>query len=157
HVLEDGHFAGAELVGQLLHGRRVTMQMPVIANGHEYVGLTGSKIHNASLKKRRRATEPSQPRGPEYVRSMFKQNITLTLPLRQGFLQKKEGGPRFSTPILHLYVAAACKPNSVSVSTTRHCKGVNPWNPRRFRRRRSFLWGARCRASQATYPRIGRP
>jgi len=34
-VLEDRHFAGAELVGELLHGRRVAVDVTVVTNGDD--------------------------------------------------------------------------------------------------------------------------
>src|SRR5690606_36305602 len=44
-VLEDSDLAGAELVGQFLHGGRIAMQMAVVANRHQHIQLAGREIH----------------------------------------------------------------------------------------------------------------
>src|SRR5579859_5682486 len=48
-VLEDGDLAGAELVGQLLHGRGIAMQMAIISDGYENVQLPRRQIHKLLL------------------------------------------------------------------------------------------------------------
>ena len=48
-VFEDGHLAGAELIGELLHGGRVAVEVTVITDGDEHVELPGSEIHGSSF------------------------------------------------------------------------------------------------------------
>src|SRR5205807_2327201 len=44
-VFEDGHLAGAELIGEFLHGGGVAIEMPIIANGHDDVELPRGEVH----------------------------------------------------------------------------------------------------------------
>ena len=44
-VLEDGDLAGAELIGELLHGGSVAVKMAVISDGDQNVELAGREIH----------------------------------------------------------------------------------------------------------------
>jgi hypothetical protein len=59
-VLEDGDLAGAQLVGQFLHGGRVATQMAIVSNGDHDVELTGSEVHNEFLEadQNKRAGRP---------------------------------------------------------------------------------------------------
>src|SRR3954470_5330097 len=56
-VLEDGDLAGAELIGQLLHGRGIAMQMAIVSNGHDHVQLTRSEVHKTAPSYRRLRAE----------------------------------------------------------------------------------------------------
>src|SRR5689334_19662756 len=45
-MFKDSNFARAKLIGQFLHGGRIPMQMPKIANRNDHVELPGSKVHD---------------------------------------------------------------------------------------------------------------
>jgi hypothetical protein len=45
-VLEDGHLACAELVGQLLHGRGIAMQVTVVSDRDDHIQLTRREVHD---------------------------------------------------------------------------------------------------------------
>src|SRR5689334_15972700 len=49
-VLEDGDLARSELVGQLLHGRGIAMQVAIVSNRDDDVELPGREIHKALLQ-----------------------------------------------------------------------------------------------------------